>query len=123
MTSSSPVHGSEPVWLVSDGRVLASARRAKSRADRRRGLLGVTEVAEPLILDPCTWVHTVGMKTAIDVVHVSNEGIILTTASMRPWRIGPLVRRSQFVIEAAPGSIDRWNIKPGDKVEIRDVIQ
>ncbi len=123
MTTPSPLHGSQSVWLVSEGRVLASARRVTSRADRRRGLLGVREVSEPLILDPCTWVHTVGMKTAIDVVHVSNDGVIVATAHMRPWRVGPWIRHSQFVIEAAPGSIDRWNVKLGDTVEIRDVIE
>ena len=40
----------EPVWLVSEGRVLAAAKLATSRSDRRRGLIGVTSVDEPLVL-------------------------------------------------------------------------
>ena len=121
MTSPSPLHGSQSVWLVSEGRVLASARRTVTRAERRRGLLGVSSVEEPLVIDPCTWVHTVGMKTAIDVVHVSAEGTVLSTSHMKPWRVGSWSRQSQYVVEAAPGSIERWNIKPGDTLEIRHV--
>ena len=111
----------EPVWLVSEGRVLAAAARATSRTDRRRGLLGVTEVCEPLLLDPCTWIHTIGMKTAIDVAYVDAEGIVLRTEHMKPWRVGPLTRRAQYVIEAAPGSLERWNIHVGDTIEVRHV--
>ena len=43
----------EPVWLVSQGRVLAAAGRAVTRADRRRGLIGATTVEQPLVLSPC----------------------------------------------------------------------
>lgn len=121
MTSASPQHGTQPVWLVSEGRVLASARRATTRADRRRGLIGVSSVTEPLVLEPCSWIHTIGMRTAIDVVYVSAEGIVLATAHMRPWRVGPLTRQAHIVVEAAPGSVERWNLKAGDKLEVRDV--
>lgn len=120
--STAPEHSeSALVWLVSDGRVLAAARRAVTRAERRRGLLGVSAVTEPLVIEPCSWIHTVGMRTAIDVVYVSNDGIVLSTSHMRPWRVGPLTRQAHFVVEAAPGSIERWNVKPGDKMEIRNV--
>jgi uncharacterized membrane protein (UPF0127 family) len=120
--TSAPEHSeSALVWLVSDGRVLASARRAVTRSERRRGLLGVSSVPEPLVLQPCSWIHTVGMRTAIDVVYVAHDGTVLSTSHMRPWRVGPLTRRAQFIVEAAPGSIERWSIKPGDKLEIRHV--
>ena len=113
----------EPVWLVSQGRVLAAASRATSRTDRRRGLLGTSEVCEPLLLDPCTWIHTMGMKTAIDVAYVDAEGVVLRTELMKRWRVGPLTRRAQYVIEAAPGSFERWNMRVGDTIEVRHVDQ
>ena len=121
MTSAPEHNESALVWLVSDGRVLASARRAMTHSERRRGLLGTTHVSEPLVLEPCSWIHTVGMRTAIDVVYVSNDGTVLSTSHMRPWRVGPLTRSARFIVEAAPGSIERWNVKPGDKLEIRHV--
>ncbi len=119
MPNTSPPFAAQPIWLVSEGRVLASARLANTRAERRRGLIGVTSVSEPLVLEPCSWIHTVGMRTAIDVVYVSKDSTVLSTSHMRPWRVGPLTRSARFVIEAAPGSIERWNVKPGDKIEIR----
>jgi uncharacterized membrane protein (UPF0127 family) len=120
--TSAPEHSeSALVWLVSDGRVLASARRAVTRSERRRGLLGVSSVPEQLVLEPCSWIHTVGMRTAIDVVYVAHDGTVLSTSHMRPWRVGPLTRSARFIVEAAPGSIERWNVKPGDKLEIRHV--
>ena len=113
----------EPVWLVSQGRVLAAAARATSRTDRRRGLLGATEITEPLLLDPCSWIHTIGMKTPIDVAYVDANGVVLRTEYMRPWRVGPVTRQARFVIEAAPGSLERWNIRVGDTIEVRHVEQ
>ncbi|MEN9553265.1 MAG: hypothetical protein RLY24_860 [Actinomycetota bacterium] len=121
MTATPERNESALVWLVSEGRVLASARRAITRAERRRGLIGVTSVSEPLVLEPCSWIHTVGMRTAIDVVYVANDCTVLSTSHMRPWRVGPLTRNARFIVEAAPGSIERWNVKPGDKLEIRNV--
>ncbi|MEY3805633.1 MAG: hypothetical protein RIR69_445 [Actinomycetota bacterium] len=116
-------HTIEPVWIVSQGRVLASAARATSRTDRRKGLLGHDTIVEPLLLDPCSWVHTIGMKTAIDVAYVDPNGVVLRTEYMKPWRVGPLTRNARFVIEAAPGSFERWNMKPGDVIEVRHVEQ
>lgn len=121
MSSSSQHNESSLVWLVSEGRVLASARCAQTRAERRRGLIGVTSVTEPLVIEPCSWIHTVGMRTAIDVVYVNHSGTVISTSHMRPWRVGPITRSARFVVEAAPGSLERWNLKPGDTLEIRHV--
>ena len=109
-----------PVWLVSQGRVLASARLAESRAQRRRGLLGRDTVSEAIVLSPCTWVHTMGMRCAIDVAHVGHDGTVIATTTMRPWRVGAWSPKASFVVEAAAGDFERWNLRPGDTVEVRD---
>jgi len=111
----------EPIWLVSEGRVLAAAKLATSRTDLRRGLLGVTTVDEPLVLMPCSWVHTIGMKVAIDVAHVSTDGLVLRTATLKPWRIGARNSQSHMIVEAAAGSFERWNIRIGSPLEVRYV--
>lgn len=111
----------EPVWLVSKGNVLCAAMRATTRSDRRRGLLGVSHVTEPLVLQPCSWVHTIGMRTSLDVAYVNSEGMVLAIQKLKPWRIGPLMRSAHFVVEAAPGSFERWNLRVGDVMEIRHV--
>ena len=56
-------------WLVTDdARVLASCEIADSRTARRTGLLGRDHLEGALVLTPCRWVHTLGMRFPIDVV-------------------------------------------------------
>jgi uncharacterized membrane protein (UPF0127 family) len=112
---SSPV----PVWLVSKGNVLASANLATSRRDRRRGLIGVTDVHTPLVLQPCNWVHSVGMKVDLDVAYVSVDGTVLDTVRLRRMRVAPWNRNAEWVLEAAAGSFERWNLRTGDTLEVR----
>lgn len=109
----------EPVWLVCQARVLASATRATSRSDRRRGLLGLDRIEEPLLLDPCSWVHSLGMKFPIEVGYLAGDGELLRIERLDPWRVGPVCRRARVVIEAAPGSFERWNVGRGDLIEVR----
>ena len=108
-----------PVWLVSNGHVLASANLATSRQDRRRGLIGVSDVHTPLVLRPCNWVHTVGMRAEIDVAYIAADGTVLETHRLRPMRVAPWNRKAETVVEAAAGSFERWNLTVGDCVEVR----
>lgn len=113
----------EEVWLVSDGRVLASARRTTTRGERRRGLLGVDVVPEPLVIEDCAWVHSLGMRTDLDVLHLDSDGTVLSASRLARWRIGRPVRGAVRVVEAAPGSLERWNVHPGERIEVRDVLR
>ena len=54
-------------WLVRDGTVLASVEVARSRAARRKGLLGRDGIDGALLLTPARSVHTLGMRFDIDV--------------------------------------------------------
>ena len=107
-------------WLVSKGNVLASVNIARSRRDRRRGLIGVTDVHTPLVLQPCTWVHGVGVRVPLDVAYVAADGAVLQTLVLKPMRVAPWNRRAAFVVEAAAGSFERWGLRTGDTVEIRE---
>lgn len=111
----------EPVWLVDDGRVLASAQRAASRTARRRGLVGQSSITEPLVIAPCRWIHTFGMKTAIDVAYLDSLGTVVRVESLRPWRVSAPVWRARTVIEASRGSFERWGLHLGDIIEVRHV--
>lgn len=109
----------QPVWLVSSGRVLAAARLATTRRDRRRGAIGLDRVEEPIVLEPCRWVHTVGVRVPLDVAYVDSAGAVLSTETLKPWRVGVPVRGARAVVEASAGSFERWNLRPGDVVEVR----
>jgi hypothetical protein len=106
-------------WLVRDGDVLAAAEVAATGRARRRGLLGRDRFDGALVLRPCRNVHTARMRFAIDVAFCDPEGVVLRTVSLVPWRVSPYVRRAAFVIEAEAGAFDRWQLRTGDRVELR----
>lgn len=112
-------------WLVHEGRVLASLEIADSRSARRTGLLGREGIDGALLLRPARSVHTVKMRFAIDVAHVTQDVeaetlVVLGITTMRPWRVGRWSRRASGVIEAEAGSFRRWGLEPGMQLEIRE---
>jgi uncharacterized protein len=107
-------------WLVSNGTVLASALLAESHADRGKGLLGRTGVEGAIVLERTRWVHTMGMRFAIDVAHLDADGIVLRIGCMPPHRIGAFVREASRVVEAEHGAFERWRLHVGDVVEWRE---
>jgi uncharacterized membrane protein (UPF0127 family) len=106
-------------WLVREGDVLASAEVAATRGARRRGLLGRSHLDGVLVLQPCRHVHTVGMRIPIDVAFCADDGTVLRTATLRPWRVSRYVPHAVFVVEAASGSFDRWHLRAGDVLEVK----
>ncbi|MET0909536.1 MAG: DUF192 domain-containing protein [Ilumatobacteraceae bacterium] len=106
-------------WLVSDARVLASAQVAGDRASRRRGLLGKDGFEGALVIEPCRWIHTIGMRFPIDVAYLDADGVVIKTIKMHRHRMGIPVSRSRSVIEAEAGAFARWGLRVGDLVEVR----
>lgn len=106
-------------WLVSEGHVLASAEVATTRAERRRGLLSRDGIDGALVIDSCRWVHTVGMRFAIDVAFVDPNGVVIKTVHMPPHRVGAPVPRAGRVVEAQAGAFARWGLHVGMVLEVR----
>lgn len=107
-------------WLVSDARVLASAVVAKTRSERRSGLIGRDGIEGAFVIPACRWVHTIGMRFPLDVAFVDSEGVVVKMVRMRRWRIGAPVKHAEWLIEAATGAFERWGLSVGDVVELRD---
>ena len=107
-------------WLISDARVLASAELAETRAARRKGLLGRSELDGALVIRPCLGVHTIGMKFAIDVAFVDQDGVVVKTLQMARHRISMPVFSTRTVIEANAGAFARWGLRVGDVIEVRE---
>jgi uncharacterized protein len=103
-----------------DDEVLAAVEIARTRAARRRGLLGRDDVDGALVLRPCRQVHTFGMRIPIDVVWCAADGRVLRIATMVPGRVSRPVLRARFVIEAAAGATDRWRLQVGDVLELAE---
>ena len=107
-------------WLVTDGRVLASASIANDRASRRKGLSGQTQIEGALVIPNCRWVHTFGMRVPIDVAYLDADGNVIKTVQMSKMRLGAPVWSARTVVEAQKGAFARWGINVGNKIEVRD---
>lgn len=107
-------------WLVSDGRVLASAEVASDRRKRNKGLLGRDGFEGALILPRCRWIHTIGMRFPLDVAYLDRDGVVVKTLHMRRRRVGIPVFRATSVIEAEAGAFSRWGLRVGDAVEVKE---
>ncbi len=106
-------------WIVSDGRVLASAEVAVGRKERNKGLLGRESFEGALVLERCRWIHTVGMKFPLDVAYLDRDGVVVKTIHMHRHRVGAPVFRATTVVEAEGGAFARWGLHVGDIVEVR----
>ena len=108
------------MWLVRDGEVLAAAEAAGTRRARGRGLLGRDGFTGALVIRPCRQVHTMGMRFAIDVAFCDADGQVLHLATLRRWRVSRLVWKAAFVIEAEAGAFARWELRVGDRLEVKE---
>ena len=114
--SSGPPEG----WLLRAGEALAPVEVARSRAQRRRGLLGRDGIDGAFLLPRTRSVHTVAMRFAIDVAHLDAGGRVLRVATMRPQRLGWPVWRARAVLEAEAGALARWGVGVGDTLVVAD---
>ncbi len=92
-------------------------RVAKSYWQRLRGLLGTRSLdsEEALWIDPCSSVHTFGMRYAIDVVFVDRQGLVLKVFhNLSPWRAA-WCRGARSVYEMAAGQAKARIIEPGQR--------
>jgi uncharacterized membrane protein (UPF0127 family) len=47
-------------------------------------------------------------------------GTVIKTERVKPLRISAPVSRCKTVVEASAGSFERWNLKVGDVIEVRN---
>jgi hypothetical protein len=93
---------------------------AESAAERRHGLRGRVGCDGALHLDGTRTVHTVGVGFPLDVAFLSADLTVLRVARLKPWRValgGPAARS---VVEAEAGSLERWGVRVGDQLEVRE---
>ncbi len=85
--------------------VFSNGRYADSFMKRFRGLLGRTSIEsqEALVFSKCNCVHTLGMKTDIDVVFLDDQMRIVKLAhKLKPNRVSGSIR-AKTVVEVKPG--------------------
>ena len=106
-------------WLLREGEVLASLEVAPTRRARAKGLLRRDGIDGALMLSPSRSVHTLGMRFAIDVAFCDGELRMLRVVTMARYRLSRPMWRARAVIEAEAGSFARWNLRPGNQLEVK----
>lgn len=106
-------------WLACGDRVVASLEVARTRPERRRGLLGRDDLTGALLIERCRCVHTIGMSFEIDVAFLDGRRRVIDIVTMPPGRIGRPRLAARSVVEARSGAFERWDITVGDTLEIR----
>lgn len=115
-------------WLLRDGEVLASLEIARTRRERAARRSGQESIEGALLLPATRSVHTFGMRSPVDVafceadLDVNDELgdlVVVKTARMRCWRVSLPSLHPRAVVEAEAGAFGRWNLSPGDQLEIK----
>lgn len=106
-------------WLAYGDRVVASLEVARTRPERRRGLLGRDDLTGALLIERCRCVHTIGMSFDIDVAFLDTHGCVIDVVTMPPGRIGRPRLAARSVVEAKAGAFERWGIAAGDTLDVR----
>lgn len=101
--------------------VAKEAEMAESVWTRFMGLMGRGGLAESagLVIYPNNGVHMFFMRFPIDVLHVAEDGTILRIVeNLKPWRVGPIVKKCKYTVELPAGAAQRTGTQPGDKIEL-----
>jgi uncharacterized membrane protein (UPF0127 family) len=106
-------------WLLRDGEVLASLEVADAWRDRAMGLLGRDGIDGALLLTHARSVHTLGMRFPIDVAFCDADLQVLRLVTLPRHRMSRPVWGARNVIEAEVGTFARWNLHPGDRLEVK----
>ena len=108
------------VTRAEDGRRITEAKMAHSPWSRFWGLMGRRALpeGEALVIDPCSSIHTMFMRFAIDVVFLDKHNRVVKIAvAMPPFRAA-LARGCRRVIEMPAGSAERAGVQVGDTLTI-----
>jgi uncharacterized membrane protein (UPF0127 family) len=113
------------VCVMNSSKGVTLARRvnvAASLGSRFRGLLGTSALSsdDGLWLTPCRSVHTFFMRYPIDVLFLNGHGIVVSKATLAPWRLSRWVREAAGVLEVAAGTLSRTKTDIGDRIEMKE---
>ena len=96
-------------------------RLAHTHWARLRGLLGTKglDPGDGLWLRPCRQIHMFGMRYAVDAVFLDQrQRVVRALPRLAPWRISPLVRHAESVLELPAGTVERAGLAQGTQVVI-----
>jgi uncharacterized membrane protein (UPF0127 family) len=102
--------------------VAGAVRAVHTWKARLTGLLATPALAEGqgLWLSPCTSVHTLFMRYAIDVIFLDADGRVLHCVTLAPWRLSRWVPKAAGVLELAAGAAQKTRLRVGDRLLFKE---
>ena len=107
-------------WLLRDGDVVCALEMTDSSAERG-ALRGRDGCEGALHLEGARTVHTAGMRFPVDVAFLSPDLTVVRVTKLKPWRLATGGRRARSAVEAEAGAFERWGVRVGDQLEVREV--
>lgn len=75
---------------------------------------------EGLLIEPCSSMHTMFMRFAIDVIFLDKDRRVVKIATVRPFRAA-VGRGSHTVLEIPAGTAERNGLEVGDTLSLAPV--
>jgi uncharacterized membrane protein (UPF0127 family) len=104
------------------GQIIATRiGRAATFVERAVGLLGRPSLRpdEGIWLDKCSAIHTVGMRSAIDVIFLDGEQkVVRVCPGVGTFRWAVVCPQARSVVELGPGALKLTDILIGDRLEL-----
>jgi uncharacterized membrane protein (UPF0127 family) len=111
--------------IIGDRVVVENLIIAKSILSRMIGLLGRAglESGSAMLLKPCSSIHTVGMKFALDLIFLDKDNcIVRTVAGVGANRFVLGGRGAKSVVEIEAGQVDVCGLSLGEQCLVRKSI-
>jgi hypothetical protein len=61
------------------------------------------------------------MRFPVDVAFLSPGLTVVRVARLKPWRVALGGRQARSAVEAEAGAFERWGVRVGDQLEVREV--
>jgi len=107
---------------ASTGEIIATRiGRASTFLERAVGVLGRPHLRpdEGIWIDKCSAIHTVGMRTPIDVLFLdAQQKVLRICPRVRAFRWAVVCWKARSVVELGPGALERIDVLPGDHLEV-----
>ncbi len=89
---------------------------AGSFRSRLRGLMFYREMPaiDGLLLYPCNSAHMFWMRFSLDLIYLSQAGVVIDIQTLVPNKVGPLKKSAYYILETEAGIGREKNIQIGD---------
>jgi hypothetical protein len=75
-----------------------------------------------LVLMPEGQIHMFFMRFPLDIIHADGQGTVLKILhGIKPWRVGPIVRKCRMVVELPAGTVARTGTVEGDRIVLEEI--